>query len=386
LVPHLDATLGMNWKDPPAGLAPLLAEGTPPGEQLRGAQRAAQFRATSPEYAAVSPEVRARLDAALQELLDRAASACARRSENLLRDLAEWERSRSPAPPARFDLGRRARELREALHEPCAALPAESLPPRVASALTLARELDRLLTQGSVEREVPALSGVRLSLVTPDDPRGAPIRAGQRAEFPAWGVVRLEAPRHVSTTRYYGPSQLLTGSGAPRARVRLRDFHGLYAGMVVVEPLDEAPFLIETEEVSAARFAEFSQRGAGVQGGPPALDASLAGAREFARGAYGGSPRRLPSASEWSWAAGPRPWRALTKRAPQELRAVSAHDLSDLSPAGCWDMAGNAAEWTAEGFAAGGSSTRGPSLSVRRESRPRQLGFRCARDYPGGGE
>ena len=366
-------------------LAPLLAEGTPPGELLLGAQRAAEFRAASPEYAALGPAARAPLDAALKELLQRAALSCGRRSENLLRDLVEWERTRSPAPPARLELGRRARELREALQEPCAALPSESVPPGVAAALNLARELDQLLTQGFVTRQVPNLSGMRLSLVTPDDLGGAPLRSGESAQFPAWGAVRSEAARHVPSTRFYGPAQLLKSKGAPRAPTPLRDFHGLYAGMVVVEPLGDPPFLIEAEEVSAGRLADPTRR-AGGQGGPPALAASLAQARAFASGAYGSSPRRLPSASEWGWAAGPRPWRVLSRGAPQALRPVDAHDPNDLSPVGCWDMAGNAAEWTAEGFEAGGSSTRGPSLAVRRESRPRQLGFRCARDYPGGGE
>ncbi len=115
--------------------------------------------------------------------------------------------------------------------------------------------------------------------------------------------------------------------------------------------------------------------------------------------------KRLPTRSEWTLAACGRDgrrwpwgdvWDAGLANTGGERRGEHDGHLyvapvgaypGGVSPSGCLDMAGNAAEWTAQGWVMGGSSNSPPSGVTCRAGRVREsgyraftLGFRCASD------
>jgi formylglycine-generating enzyme required for sulfatase activity len=131
----------------------------------------------------------------------------------------------------------------------------------------------------------------------------------------------------------------------------------------------------------------------------PVTSITFEQARAYARWAG----KRIPTAREWERAAGGDrglryPWgddveprRAHFDVARNCLEPVDAHP-DGVSPAGCWDMMGNAAEWTldfklSEPILKGGSYLDDPGIidtKTRCRTAPDRtsplVGFRCARD------
>lgn len=106
---------------------------------------------------------------------------------------------------------------------------------------------------------------------------------------------------------------------------------------------------------------------------------------EFA--ARGTDGRRWPWGNDWAWG---RANIGGEKRGEKDgfiYAAPVGSFPSGRSPFGCDDMAGNVAEWCAEGAVRGGSSASYPSsaaciarVAYEREFRNFTIGFRCARD------
>lgn len=111
---------------------------------------------------------------------------------------------------------------------------------------------------------------------------------------------------------------------------------------------------------------------------------------EWEKAARGKDGRKWPWGNEWSYARANTGGEKWGEHDGVRYAAPVIDFVEGASPHGALNMAGNAAEWTREGFVAGGSSNSNPS-QVRTfagqfrepEFRSFDLGFRCA---SGGGE
>ncbi len=115
--------------------------------------------------------------------------------------------------------------------------------------------------------------------------------------------------------------------------------------------------------------------------------------KEWERAARGTDGRTWPWGNKWDPAkvnSGGEKW------AEHDGHVYAAKAVSfekNASPSGCLNMAGNVAEWTEEGFVAGGSSNSNPSQVRCTAGRLREpgyrafdIGFRCALSGAGGDE
>lgn len=134
------------------------------------------------------------------------------------------------------------------------------------------------------------------------------------------------------------------------------------------------PFYMDVTEVTLAQYQRFEQalrdpanrrpasqglpqpaRNSGAAGDVPAVGIAFRDAEDYARFYR----KSLPTEAEWELAArGPRgnryPWgqgRPLTHSPATELAAVGSNPL-DRTPAGIYDLAGNAREWTTDWYGA----------------------------------
>jgi hypothetical protein len=184
---------------------------------------------------------------------------------------------------------------------------------------------------------------------------------------------------------------------------------------MVIVPALEGPgkpkpaFLMDRHEVTVGQFQSFCKetgipmplQPSGSFARQPVVNVDRSLAQVYARWVG----RRLPSTSEWERAAYGKPAAALDSRIPWPwgpLDQVRARNLlgredgqAGLAPVaaypvgtsrcGCFDMAGNAAEWVEDGAGpVGGSFQTAPAdrLTVPIHPDPMATGFRCALSLP----
>ena len=306
-------------------------------------------------------------------------------------------------------------------------------------ALVRLQQLDALLGGGGPPAE--RLAQLRaFSDAHPDTPEGA--RAGEaattlaaelEAELAA-EVERLKIRLDVAVEQAdLGAALSELAAAPPAVRAELAAFEaelqakldaaglawvptGDYLAGDEATPRPQRGFYVQLREVTCGDYAEFVRaEGArspwGAEGPPdprlPVTGVTAAEAQAYA--AYRGM--RLPTTSEWEragrgtagavwpWGDAPSPGACNAGEGQGEAQPPGSFPR-DLSPVGCWDMAGNVAEWTTGPRATfvirGGSfATREPyntRLAFFLDEQPADLahpavGFRCASTrFPGGAQ
>jgi hypothetical protein len=167
-------------------------------------------------------------------------------------------------------------------------------------------------------------------------------------------------------------------------------------------------FLMDRHEVTVGQFQAFCKetraslppQPGGIASRQPVVGVTIAAARAYA--AWAG--KRLPTLEEWERAAfggarkapaPPRgwPWGPSDQVLARNLKGSEDGQaglcgvglfLFGMSPCGCLDMVGNAAEWVEEGEIVGGSFQTEPRVRdiVLSKADPATAGFRCAMDVP----